>query len=71
MFLFLHMESNPGPRRPVPDVSRILCTNVRGLSENLSDLSVASSRHDILLCSANMVSDMGHVSDLLVPEQLR
>ena len=30
---------------------RILCSNVRGLAGNLSDLTVASSQYDILLCS--------------------
>ena len=57
----------PGPRRPVPDVCRILCSNVRGLAGNLSDLTVASSQYDILLCSDTFVSDMRHVSEVLVP----
>ena len=46
---------------------RLLCSNVRGLAGNLSDLTVASSRYDILLCSETLVSDMRHVSELLVP----
>ena len=41
--------------------------NVRGLTGNLSDLTMASSRYDILLCSETLVSDMGHVSELLFP----
>ena len=41
--------SNPGPRRPVAASCRILSSNVRGLSGNLSDLAVASSQYDILL----------------------
>ena len=45
---FLDVETNPGPRRPVPDVGRILCSNVRGLALSL-------------------VSDMCHVSEILVP----
>ena len=61
------METNPGPRRPDPAVCRILCSNVRGQPGNLSDLTVASSRYDILLCSETLVSDMRHVSELLVP----
>ena len=61
------METNPGPRRPVPAVCRILCSNVWGLTGNLSDLTVASFQHDILLCSETLVSDMHHVSQLLVP----
>ena len=46
---------------------RILCSNVRVLAGNLSDLTVASSQYDILLCSESFVSDMRHVSELLVP----
>ena len=48
---FLDVETNPGQRRLVPAVCRILCSNVRGLAGNLSDLTVASSQYDILLCS--------------------
>ena len=64
---FLDVETNPGPRRPVAAVCRILCSNVLGLSGNLSDLTVASSQYDILLCSETLVSDMRHVSEVLVP----
>ena len=64
---FLDVKTNPGPRRPVPDVCRILCSNVRGLSGNLSDLTVASSQYDTLLCSETLVSDMRQVSEVLVP----
>ena len=63
---FLDVETNPGPRHPVPAVCRILCSNVRGLAGNLSDLAVASSQYDILLCSETLVSDMRHVSEVLV-----
>ena len=38
-----------------------------GLAGNLSDLTVTSSRYDILLCSDTLVSDMRNVSQLLVP----
>ena len=61
------METNPGLLRPVPAVCKILCSNVRGLAGNLGDLTVATSQHDILLCSETLVSDMRHVSELLVP----
>ena len=64
---FLDVETNHGQRRPVPAVCRILCSNVRGLAGNLSDLAVASSQYDILLCSETLVSDMRHVSEVLVP----
>ena len=60
------METNPGQWRPVPAVCRILCSNVRGLAGNLSDLTVALSQYDILFCSETLVSDMRHVSELLV-----
>ena len=40
---------------------------MRGLAANLSDLTVASSQYDILLCSETLVSDMRHVSEVLVP----
>ena len=63
---FLYVETNPGPRRPVPAICRILCSNVLGLAGNLSDLTVASSQYDILLCSETLVSDMRHVSEVLV-----
>ena len=33
-------------------------SNVRGLAGNLSDLTVASSKYDILLCSETLVSDI-------------
>ena len=64
---FLDVETNPGMRRPVPDVCRILCSNVLGLAGKVSDLSVASSQYDILFCSETLVSDMHYVSELLVP----
>ena len=64
---FLDVETNPGPHRPVPAVSRILCSNAQGLAGNLSDLTVASSQYDILLCSETLASDMRHVSEVLVP----
>ena len=40
---------------------------MRGLSGNLSDLAVASYQYDILFCSETSVSDLRHVSELLVP----
>ena len=64
---FADIVTNPGPRRPVAASCRILCSNVPGLSGNLSDLAVASSQYDILLYSETLVSDLLHVSELLVP----
>ena len=64
---FLDVETNPAPRRPVPNVCTILFSNVGGLAGNHSDLTVASSQCDILLCSETAVSDMHHVSEILGP----
>ena len=64
---FLDVKTNPGPHRPVPSVCRILCNNVQGLAGNLSDLTVAPSQYDILFCFETLVSDMHHVSEVLVP----
>ena len=64
---FLDVETNPGLWCPVPTVCSLLCGNVRGLAGNLSDLTVASSFGDILLCTETLVWDMHHMSELLVP----
>ena len=62
---FPDVDTNPGPRRPVPMACRMLCSNVRGLSKNLSDVTVASAQYDLLLCSETLVSDRHHMSELL------
>ena len=64
---FPDVETNPGFRFPVPCACRILCRNMRGLSRNLSDLTVASSQYDLLLNSETLVSDRRHISEFLVP----
>ena len=53
---FLDVETNPGPRRPVPGSCRILCSIVRGRSKSLSDATLDSSRYDLLLRSETLVS---------------
>ena len=63
---FPDMETNLGPRRHVPGACRIVCSIVRGLAKNLSDVTVASSQYDLLLCSETLVSDRRHISELLV-----
>ena len=55
---FLDVETNPGPHCPAPAVCRILWSNVRGLAGNLSDLTVASSQYDMLLCSLRLWSQI-------------
>ena len=64
---FLDEETNPSPPRPVSALFRILCSNVRCMSRNFSDLTLASSQFYILLCCETSVSDMSHVSEFLVP----
>ena len=64
---FPDVETNPGTRRPVPGDCRILCSNVRGLSKNLSEVTMASSQYDLLLCSETLVSDRRHTPEFLVP----
>ena len=65
--IFLSLPEASVSGRLVPAVCRILCSNVRGLAMNLSDLTVASPRYGILLCSETLGSDMRHVYELLVP----
>ena len=64
---FLDVETNPGLRCSVPAVCRILWSNVLGLAGNLSDLTMASSQYDIMLCSKALVSGMFNVSEVLIP----
>ena len=65
---FLDVETNPDPRHPVATVCKLLCSNVRGLARNLSDLTVTSSLHDIRLCSETLDSDMLHVLSYWLPD---
>ena len=58
---FPDVETNPGPRRPVITVCRLLYSSVRGLAGNRSDMTVASSQYDMLLCSQTLVSDESRV----------
>ena len=46
------------------EYSAVMCEAWPG---TLSDLTVAMSQYDILLCSETLVSDMHHVSEILVP----
>ena len=61
---FLDVETNPGLRCPVPAVCRILCSNMQGLARYRSDLTVASSQYDTLLCFETLVSDIRHVWEI-------
>ena len=61
------METNPGDRHPVPGACRILCSNVQGISKNLSNLTVTSSQYQLLLWSETLVTNMRRISQLLVP----
>jgi len=64
---FPDVELNPGPGRPAPKRCRLLCSNIRGLSGNLADLTVASAQYDVMLLSETLVSDRRHLSELLIP----
>ena len=61
----LNVETNPGTRL-APAVCKI-CSNVRLVDGSLIDLTVESSQYEALLCSESLVSDVPHVSELLVP----
>lgn len=61
------VETSTGMWHPVPDVCGILYSNVQSLSENLRDVTVTSSQHDILLRSETVLSDMSHMEQLLIP----
>ena len=56
------VHPNPGPQ-----FFKCLYCNIRGLRANLSDLSVVSSGYDLLFCSETLVSELRHVSEVLVP----
>ena len=62
--LFRMWRLLPCPQLPVSGARRILYSNVRCLSRNLSDLTVA---YDLLLCSETLVSDRRHISELMAP----
>ena len=59
------IELNPGPQRV--NKARILYCNIRGLYGNFSDLAVASSNYDIILCSETLVSNHRSISEILLP----
>ena len=52
--------------RPVPEGYFVLMCGA-GPIQNLSDLSVAWSQYDIMLCSETLVSELLHTSELWVP----
>ena len=60
------IELNPGPQNRFRKC-RILYGNVRGLYKNKKDLDVAADKFDILFCSETLVSDLRHISELLIP----
>ena len=70
---FLDVETNQGlGRTPAPVVLYLLSAEYSAVMCGawpwyLSDLTVASSQYDMLLCSETMVSDMRHVSEVLIP----
>ena len=59
-------ETHPGLQRPVPTVCRPICSNVLGLPGTLVTWPWRSLRM-AYCCALGLVSDMCHVSELLVP----
>ena len=60
-FRFLDEETNEGPQRPVPGACRIQCSNVLGLYKNLSNVIVALSQYDLLLCSDSGLGQASYI----------
>ena len=61
------IELNPGPPQSKLRQCRFLYSNIRGLYSNIKDLSIVSRQYDILFCTETLVSDMRHISELLIP----
>ena len=59
------IETNPGPTHR--KFCNILYSNIRGLYGNLRELSIASTKFDLICCSETLVSDRRHISELLLP----
>ena len=64
---FPDIELNPGPRN-TPVRTRVLFNNINGLSCNIKDLAVASTRYDILLCAETKVSSYRNIAELRIPK---
>ena len=64
---FPDMKLNPGPKVSVPRNCRYLYANINGLSANINELSVASSRFDIVTCAETLVSARKHAAELIIP----
>ena len=59
-----NIHQNPGPH---DQFCRVLYSNIRGLNKNLHELSILSTDYDIICCAETLVSDMRHVSEILIP----
>ena len=59
------VETNPGPVRR--KFCNVLYCNIRGLHGNFNELSVASTKYDIICCSETLVSNRRHSSELILP----
>ena len=60
---FPDVESNPGPRRPVPDILQNTLVMCRACPETL-----VTCQYDIQLCSVTLISDMRHVLGCWLPD---
>ena len=61
------VEVNPGPRVGTSGRCRLMFCNINGLFGNLSELSVAASGFDLVMCAETKVSTFRHSSELLLP----
>ena len=59
------IHPNPGPHNN--NFCRVMYANIRGLKSNIQELTLSSTNFDIIFCSETLVSELRHVSELLIP----
>ena len=64
---FPDVEVNPCPRVGAPTKCRLMFASINGPSVNLNELSVATSRLDIVLCAETLISARRHALELCLP----
>ena len=55
---------NPGPRAGVPARCRIMFANIKGLHDNLDELTVSASHLEIVYCCETNDAPRSHAADL-------
>ena len=61
------VEENPGPRGSTSPRCRVMFSNINGLHGNLAELSVVSSRYDVVVCAETKATQFRHPAELLLP----